>query len=171
MEKFPRIELANISICKKGSKKVSLFYMGIYDLLKNELGYRYVKIKDKGHFIKKIENGYKEVNIIQLSHDFYNYVKSNYESFDIAKEVDKVTFLNMCYSKNLIKNNNYIRTYLSEDFNETDFNIVNLSTSIKKVNDINWEQKYNEQAQKFEDLKTTHEDLLSKVGAIRTIIN
>lgn len=110
------IKLADVYTYRNGKPKVEFFEYGIYELLKSTLGFRYSKLNGKGYYLKE-ENGlYKIVSFYELKDDFRNYINNNFEELEIAKEIGRNDFMNEYYKKTPIKNGNYAREYLSEDF-------------------------------------------------------
>ena len=111
------IKLAEIRESKTGRKKIEFFQLGIYDLLKNHLGFRYTKINKKGYYLKlNIDGMFEVVNFLKLSEAFREYISTEFENISELKGVTYNEFMNEYYSKRPIKNGNYCREYLSEDF-------------------------------------------------------
>lgn len=117
------IKLADIYQFKKGKKKIVFFELGIYDLLKEKLGFRYTKINGKGHYLKG-NNGIYEVSYFhQLRESFKEFVKKEFDNLEISKEIDLRSFMNEYYHRQPIKNGNHARDYLSEGFQLSDYNL------------------------------------------------
>jgi len=110
------IKIAKIIEIGKGKKKVEFFHLGIYDLLKVELGYRYTVINKKGYFLKEIDGVLKVVQFIDIKDDFKNHIKNNFETIKIEGAISYHDFIEEYFKQSPIKNGNYIRTYLNENF-------------------------------------------------------
>jgi hypothetical protein len=116
------IKLANIFHNKSGQIKIEFFEMGIYDLLKR-LGFRYTKIKGKGYYLKE-KNGIYEISYFHhLGDSFRKYIEQEFDNLEISNEIDLNSFMNEYYKKRPIKNGNYARDYLSEDFQLSGYNL------------------------------------------------
>ena len=109
------IKLAHIHQYKNGRKRIKFFELGIYDLLKR-IGFRYTKIKGKGYYLKEKDGIYQISRFHRLSENFIKHIEQEFENLEISKEIDLESFMNEYYKKNPIKNGNYARDYLSEDF-------------------------------------------------------
>jgi hypothetical protein len=132
------IKLADIFSYKNGRKKIEFFEMGIYDLLKR-LGFRYVKINGKGQYLKE-KNGIYELSYFHhLSKSFIKYIEQEFENLEISKEIDLHSFMNEYYKKRPIRNGNYARDYLGEDFQLSAYNrdliLQKIDPKIKFKND------------------------------------
>jgi hypothetical protein len=110
------IKLADIYPSRNGKPKVEFFLLGIYNLLKTTLEFRYTKLNGKGYYLKEEKGLYKIVSFHKLKDDFRNYVSNNFEEMEISKEIGRNDFMNEYYKKAPIKNGNYAREYLSDDF-------------------------------------------------------
>ncbi len=108
---------------RNGKKKIDFFMLGIYDLLKNRLGFRYTKINKKGYYLKEKNGIFKVVGFHKLKDAFKAFIENNYESFEFSNEIDYHFFMESYYEKSPIKNGNYAREYLSEDFTLSDSNL------------------------------------------------
>jgi len=118
------IKLADIKISKRGKRKVVFFQLGIYDLLKNHLGYRYTKINKRGYYLRIKNDGmFEVVNFLKLSESFREYISSEFENHEELKEISYNAFMNEYYSIRPITDSNYCKKYLSEDFKLTSENL------------------------------------------------
>ncbi len=116
------MKLADIHTYKNGRKKITFFELGIYDLLKNKLGFRYTKINDKGHYLKEFNGIYKVVNFFDLRDEFVKYLGDDFGSMEISKEIDFHTFENEYYKINPIRNGHFAKSCLKRDFYLSPFN-------------------------------------------------
>ena len=135
------IKLADVFEYKNGKKKIEFFELGIYDLLKEKLGFRYAKINGKGYYLKE-KDGIYEISYFQhLGDDFREYLEHEFENLDISKEIDFHNFMNEYYKKRPIRNGNYARDYLSEDFQLTDSNLHLILLEIDSKYRFEYEKK------------------------------
>jgi len=82
------IKLADIYQYKNGKRTIVFFELGIYDLLRNRLGFRYTKIKKKGYFLKE-NNGIYEISYFhRLGDSFRKFIEQEFENLEISKEID-----------------------------------------------------------------------------------
>lgn len=110
------IKLADVYQQKNGKKKIKFFELGLYDLLKVKLGFRYTKINGKGYYLKE-NNGIYEISYFHhLGDSFRKFIEEEFENLEISKEIDFKDFMEEYYKKGPIRNGNYARDYLSEDF-------------------------------------------------------
>jgi len=116
------MKLADIYKFNSGKKKVVFFEMGLYELLKNTLGYRYAKINNKGYYLQEVSGIYKKVDFHKLKDSLRKYLEDSFENLDEAKEIEFHDFMNAYLEKSPVKNGNYAREYLSEDFELSDYN-------------------------------------------------
>lgn len=116
------IKLADIYPSRNGKPKVDFFQLGIYDLLKIQLGFRYAKFDGKGNYLKEENGVYKIVNFHKLKDDFRDYISDHFEELEVSKEIGLDDFMNEYYKKTPIKDGNYARVYLAEDFELSDYN-------------------------------------------------
>jgi hypothetical protein len=132
------IKLIDYYNTKNGKKKIDFFLLGIYDLLKFKLGFRYTKINKKGYYLKESNGIYEIVGFHKLKDEFKKFVDENYDSLEFSKEVNYNDFMEAYYAKSPIKNGNYAREYLSEDFelSETNLHFIMLK------NDPNYNRKH-----------------------------
>lgn len=149
------IPIVNIIKQKTGQKKFKFFELGIYDLLKNQLGFRYTKINNKGYFLRLKENGYFEiVNFLELSESFRDYIKSEFENIQELKGLSFDEFIHEYYDKSPIKKGDYCRDYLSQDFELTADNLHRLLLLIdnkyRERNKVNEMLKFLEREQFIE---------------------
>lgn len=118
------IKIAEVSTTKQGIVKIDFNQMGIYDFLKNTFGFRYTKIDGKGYYLKQDSKGiYQRVNFYDLPHSFLKYAENNMKTLPIGSEVDYEDFFNAFVEKSPVKNGNFCRDYLSEDFELSDYNL------------------------------------------------
>lgn len=117
------IELANIYEYKNGKKKIVFFELGIYDLLKEKLGFRYSKIKGKGYYLKENNGVFEIVGFHHLGLAFKEFIKKEFYNLDISKQIDYISFMNEFYKRRPIRDGNYARDYLSEDFQLSESNL------------------------------------------------
>ena len=126
------MKIAHIYKYKNGRKRIEFFELGIYKLLKDELGYRYYKIKGKGYYLKE-KNGIYEISYFHnLLDDFIQYIEQEFENLNISKEIDLHSFLNEYYKKRPIKNGNFARDFLSNGFELTNSNLLLVLQEIEK---------------------------------------
>ena len=127
------IKLADIYPSRNGKPKVDFFLLGIYDLHKTQLGFRYAKFDGKGNYLKAENGVYKIVNFHKLRDDFRNYISDNFEALEASKEIGRDDFMNEYYKKTPVKDGNYAREYLAEDFELSDYNkhIIRLEVNEK----------------------------------------
>lgn len=135
------IKLADIFEYKNGKKKIEFFELGIYDLLKEKLGFRYAKINGKGYYLKEKDGIYEISYFHHLGDDFREYLEREFENLDISKETDFHSFMNEYYKKRPIRNGNYARDYLSEDFQLTDSNLHLILLEIDSKYRFEYERK------------------------------
>lgn len=110
-------KLIEINVTKTGKKRIEFFQLGIYELLRTTLGFRYTKINNKGYFLKQKSDGlYEVVNFLKLSEVFRDYIKTDFRAVVQDKGIDYTDFMNAFYSKTPIKNGNFSRGYLGKDF-------------------------------------------------------
>ncbi|NQU54449.1 MAG: hypothetical protein HQ522_18145 [Bacteroidetes bacterium] len=133
------IKLADIYKYKNGRKKIVFFELGIYDLLKEKLGYRYTKINGKGYYLKD-NNGIYEVSYFHhLGNSFRTYIEQEFENLEISNQIDLHSFMNEYYHRKPIKDGNYARDYLSEGFQLSNYNLQlilqNIDPRLKFEND------------------------------------
>jgi hypothetical protein len=117
------IQIADIFRNRNGRIVIKFINLDIYRLLKNELGFRYTKIKNKGYFLKESNGIYEVVNFYQLNDSFIEYIKKEYNNFSISREVEFEDFINDFYRQAPIKKSNFVRTLLSENFKLSDSNL------------------------------------------------
>lgn len=110
------IKIADIFELKNGKKKVKFCHLGIYDLLRERLGYRYTKINNKGYYLKYNNGIYKVANFHNLRESFVDFIKNEFGSIKFNSAIDHHDFINEYYSQSPIKNGNFARDYLSENF-------------------------------------------------------
>ena len=108
---------------KNGKIKIDFFLLGVYDLLKNELGFKYTKINKKGYYLKESNGIYTVVGFHKLKDEFKKFIDENYEKLEFSKEIDYHDFMEAYFEKPPIKNGNYAREYLSEDFELSERNL------------------------------------------------
>lgn len=127
------IKLTDIYPSRNGKQKVDFFLLGIYDILKSQLGFRYAKLDGKGNYLKAENGVYRIVNFHNLKDDFRNYISHNFEKLDASKEIGRDDFMNEYYKQTPIKDGNYAREFLAEDFELSDYNkhILRLETNEK----------------------------------------
>lgn len=107
--------IADIIVMRNGKVKVRFFELGIYEVLKNEFGYRYVKIDGKGYYYKHLEDGgIQSVNFFELADSFRLYIERNFHLFGFNNLIEYKTFLNAFYHYRPIKNGNFARSYLKD---------------------------------------------------------
>ncbi len=117
------IKLADIFEYKNGKKKIKFFQLGIYDLLKRELGFRYTKINGKGYYLKNRKGIYMISYFYHLEDAFIEYIEQEFENLELSKEIDYHSFMNEYYKIRPIRNGNFARDYLSENFQLTESNL------------------------------------------------
>lgn len=110
------IKLIDYKKSKTGRIKIDFSLLGIYSLLKNKFGFRYVKIDKKGYYLKELDRIYKVVGFHKLKDTFREFVEDNYEQLEFSKEIDYHDFIEAYFKKSPIKNGNFAREYLSKDF-------------------------------------------------------
>ncbi len=116
-------KIADIIRTSRGNIKVKFNLEEIYNLLKNELGYGFTRIKGKGYYVKKNEEGFFEVrNFINLLDDFRKYIFDNFNILKINGEIEFLDFMNAYYEHLPIKDGNYGKSILRKGFEITDFN-------------------------------------------------
>lgn len=122
------IKLLNFYNTKNGKKKIDFFLLGVYYLLKFKLGFRYTKINMKGYYLKDSDGIYEVVGFHKLRDEFKKFIDENYENLELSKEISYHEFMDAYFEKSPIKNGNYSREYLSEDFklSETNLHLVML---------------------------------------------
>ncbi len=87
------IKLADIFEYKNGKKKIKFFQLGIYDLLKRELGFRYTKINGKGYYLKNRKGIYMISYFYHLEDAFIEYIEQEFENLELSKEIDYHSFM------------------------------------------------------------------------------
>jgi len=132
------IKLLDYYNTRNEKKKIDFFLPGIYNLLKNKLGFRYAKINKKGYYLKEVNETYEIVSFHKLKTEFKEFIDENYEKLEFSKEINYHDFMETYHKKLPIKNNNWIREYLGEDFELSD---TNLHLIMLKV-DTNYNRKY-----------------------------
>jgi len=138
MCKLNMIKIADIFELKNGKKKVEFFHLGIYDLLREKLGFKYTRINKKGYYLKYSHGIYNVVNFHELKDSFLDFIKNDFGSINFNLSIAYLDFINEYYRQSPIKNGNFARTYLSENFTLSDENkhIILLKTDFKYSNDF-----------------------------------
>lgn len=116
--------IAKIFETNNGKKKIKFFHLGIYKLLKEEFGFRYIKINGKGHYLKSNNGVYEIVSFFELKDKFTEYLKAEFDNLEYSIIMDFETFINEYYRQNPIKNGNFARDYLSDEFEPTEYNFL-----------------------------------------------
>ncbi|MEP5341235.1 MAG: hypothetical protein ABJL44_15965 [Algibacter sp.] len=124
------IKLADIYEYKNGRKKITFFEKGIYDCLK-KLGYRYSKINNKGYYLIEKNEVFEIAYFHHLGADFIKHIEQEFTNLDISKKLNLEDFMNEFYKKRPIRNGNYARDYLGENFQLSD---SNLDLILKQIN-------------------------------------
>jgi|GEM_PF-1575797 len=132
------IKIADIFELKNGKKKVEFFHLGIYDLLREKLGFRYTRINKKGYYLKYSNGIYKVASFHELKDSFLDFIKNDFDSIEFNISVDYHDFINEYYKQSPVKNGDFARDYLSENFALSDENkhLVLLEVDFKYSNDF-----------------------------------
>ncbi|MFC0878716.1 hypothetical protein ACE01N_19130 [Saccharicrinis sp. FJH2] len=136
------IKLADIYTLKNETKRVEFFLYGIYDLLKEKLGFRYTKINGKGYYLKENDGIYEISYFHHLGHDFQKYIEQEFDKLEISNEIDYHSFMDEYFKQRPIRNGNYAREYLGEDFqlSPKNLHLVMLKIDSKYRNNFNYEE-------------------------------
>jgi hypothetical protein len=114
-------KLADINNNKK--RKVVFFHLGIYDLLKHQLGFRYTKINKKGYYLKESNGIFVITDFEELRDSFKAFIKENFDTLELSNEINLNDFLEEYYRQGPIRNGNFARDFLSEDFQLSEYNL------------------------------------------------
>jgi len=109
-------KIADISIRRNGLKKVTFFELGIYRVLKQELGFRFVKYKGKGYYLRYNNGALNHVAFHSLRDAFIEYLEKHFTRLPISKEIEFEAFINEFYCQIPIKRNPGWQGFLNEDF-------------------------------------------------------
>lgn len=113
------IKIADVFQSRNGKKRVEFFHLGIYDLIRNTLGFRYATINGKGYFLKFEDGIYKRTFFGNVKHTFTEYIRSNFNDLELNGDISYSDFMEEYYKKTPVKNGSFIKDYLSEDFELT----------------------------------------------------
>ena len=114
------MKIADIFEYKNGKKRVDFFNLGIYDLIRNNLNFRFINIDGKGYYLEQRNRVFMKSNFYEMEEAFRNYINEKFENLEINGKVTHATFLNFYYKKSPIKDNSLSRKFLSEDFKLSD---------------------------------------------------
>jgi hypothetical protein len=110
------IRIADIFEIGNGMKKITFFHLGLYNLLREKFGFRYSKINNRGYYLKNIDGIYKVVDFHELKDSIVNFIKKDFDTISFNIPINYIDFLNEFYRQMPIKNGNFARVYLSENF-------------------------------------------------------
>lgn len=117
-------QIASVYKNRNKNLKVEFNLLDIYRILKNELGFKYIKIKEKGYYLQEINGRYEIVKFYQLKDVFKEYITRYFHTQSISNEIDFHLFLNEFYRQSPIKNSNYARQILSEGFELSELRLI-----------------------------------------------
>jgi hypothetical protein len=110
------MEIATIYESGNNKKKVKFIPLGIYELLKEELGFRYAQVNKKGYFLENIEGVYKVVNFCRLKDSLLYYIKNNFESMELHDKIAYADFIEEYYKQSPLNDGNFLKKHLREGF-------------------------------------------------------
>lgn len=99
------------------SEKLEFFQLDLFEIIKNNFGYRYVLINKRGYYIKLKHGVFQRVNFREIVDETIEYLESNFDSFEIPKKFNLADFMNVFYSTKPV-NQSYARVYLKIDDEE-----------------------------------------------------
>jgi hypothetical protein len=132
------IKIADVFESGNGMKKVKFFHLGLYDLLREKLGFRYTKINKRGYYLKNIDGIYKVVDFHELKDSIVNFIKKDFDTINFNIPINYIDFLNEFYRQMPIKNGNFSRVYLGENFILSDENkhLILLEIDVKYLHNF-----------------------------------
>ena len=136
------MKLADIRIDKNGNKKVDFFQLGIYDLIKKQLGFRFARIENKGYYLKFSSGIYEKSSFIEMQDTLSKHIETEFENIEINGKIDHQKFLEAYYQKKVLINGNYTKTFLSQDFEltENELHKLKMETNLKYKHKIEREE-------------------------------
>lgn len=124
-------QIATTYIDRKGNLKIIFDQLDIYNVLRNELGFRYVKVNNKGHYLRYNNGIYDVVGFYHLRDMFKEFINDIFPKLAISDEINFKQFMNEYYKQSPIKNSNFARNYLGENFQLTESNLEKVLNSLK----------------------------------------
>lgn len=110
------MRIANIYESINGKKKVKFITLGIYELLKDTLGFRCSKINNRIHFLEYVNGKYKPVEMHRLKDSLTGYIKNNFELLKFNRLISFGDFMNEYYKQTPLKETNSLKKFLSDEF-------------------------------------------------------
>jgi|TARA_B110000967_G_scaffold181779_1_gene199233 hypothetical protein len=153
------MKIADIHDYKNGKKRVDFSHLGIYELVRKKLNFRFTKVDGKGYYFEYKNGIYTKSSFNKMQDCFRNHIKTEFENLEINGEVKYLDFLNSYFKKLPLSNGHFAKTYLSEDFElsenelhlfkmETDFSYMN-GVKRKEMTEFIAEEKFIETNQLF----------------------
>ena len=96
---------------KNGKTKIEFSLLRIYSILKDNLGFCYVKYNNKGFYLRNEDGNFKVVQFYELADTFTDFIKTKYET-----TTPKGELLDAVYRRVPIKNGNIARQCLKTDY-------------------------------------------------------
>lgn len=117
-------DLIRIKNTNKDKVKFDIFSLTVFEILFEKFGYRYIRIKGKGKYLKPTQEGYEIVSIQNLKDCFTNFLRYNFDRNTLPKEISYHDFMNKYYQKSPVTSSyasSFLNTY--SELNEEDFEI------------------------------------------------
>jgi len=132
------MKIADIHNYKNGKKRVDFFHLGIYELIRNQLNFRFTKVSGKGYYFHYINGIYKKSSFHRMKDSFRNHIETKFEDLEINGDVKYIDFLNAYFEKSPLSNGHFAKTYLSKDFelSDNELHLFKMETDFQYLNGI-----------------------------------
>ncbi|MCE5332515.1 MAG: hypothetical protein LLF95_10325 [Bacteroidales bacterium] len=107
------IQFERVTKLKNGKIKIDFSLLKIYSILKDNLGFSYVRYNNKGFYLKNEFGNYKVIPFFELVDSFINFVQTEYETTTSKEEILEVIF-----KTRPIKNGNFAKEYLKKHLDD-----------------------------------------------------
>lgn len=135
-------KLVNIISTNRGTVKIEFIKENIFQILRNEFGYRYTKINNKGFYLQLENNDeYKVVSFDFIKQDFLNFIRNNYNEIIEGSNVSYVDFMDSYHKQNPLKKGLSCRPFLSSGFVLKQNNIHSILMNIDLKYKNNYDNK------------------------------
>jgi len=104
-------QFETITELKNGIIKIEFSILRIYSILKDNLGFCYVKYNNKGYYLRNEYGNYKVIKFYELIDTFTNFIKTEYITTTSKEEL-----LDAYYRQAPIKNGNAAKQCLKTDY-------------------------------------------------------
>ena len=107
------IQFEKVTELKDGEIKIEFSLLKIYSLLKDNLGFSYVRYNNKGFYLKNEFGNYKVIPFFELVDSFTNFIKTEYETTTPKEEL-----LETIYKTRPIKKGNIAKECLRKQLTD-----------------------------------------------------